>query len=279
MVPQLLAYLDISHVSIASHSGGDIYLVNTILTYPQLLHPEHPYVCFFAPWVHPAHSRMLRLLATGLLPASLIGKFGAVGKFVTENIVPVVGLSGSLVTVVKASLLSSGPPPATVALTTRESSNGLPECLPDIDLDDVQVVDELRELITKFVFAENVEGVSQDARLFLKRPVPWSINWDDFDDAVKLLSKVISEDDRLTGSNRTWAIDCFHAENDQMVGEKGKQWFNDIWMSSQSYEYRSCDVQGTDHNFLLDPAFGASEIWLRRVSEAWRTSESDGIAP
>lgn len=51
MVPLLLAHLDIAHVSLASHSGGDIYLLNTLLTYPSLLHPETPYVCFFAPWV------------------------------------------------------------------------------------------------------------------------------------------------------------------------------------------------------------------------------------
>jgi hypothetical protein len=288
MVPQLLAHLDISHVSIASHSGGDVYLMNTILTHPSLLHPTNPYVCFFAPWVHYTHSRVPHLLATGLLPASLIGKFGALGKFVNQNVVPVVGLSGSLVTGFKASLQSSGPLPGPVALTasnatsTPEPSNGSSGGLQDIDLDNIQVVDELRNEITKLVFAENVDGVSADTQLFLKRTVTWrspSIDWDDFDDAVKLLSKFISEDDRLLGSNRTWAIDCFHAENDQMVGEKGKQWFNDIWTSSQSYKYRSCDVKGTEHNFLLDPAFGASEIWLRRVSEAWRTSESDGVAP
>jgi hypothetical protein len=282
MVPQLLAHLNVSHVSIASHSGGDIYAMNMLLMYPHLLHPERPYVCFFAPWVHPAHSRMPHLLATGLLPASLIGKFGAVGKFVTENIVPVVGLSGSLATSFKASLFSSDAP-ATMALTTsattrsQEPSTGSPESSSDIDLNDPRVVDELRKQITKYVFAENVDGVSADAQLFLKRSVTWrslSIDWPDFDYAVQLLSKVISEDDRLIGSNRTWAIDCFHAENDQLVGEKGKQWFNDIWVSSKSYEYRSRNIGGTEHNFLLDPAFGASGIWLQRVSEAWRTPES-----
>lgn len=51
IVPSLLAHLNITHVSLASHSGGDIYLVNTVLTYPRLLHPETPYICFFAPWV------------------------------------------------------------------------------------------------------------------------------------------------------------------------------------------------------------------------------------
>jgi hypothetical protein len=187
MVPQLLAHLDVSHVSIASHSGGDIYLMNTILTHPSLLHPTNPYVCFFAPWVHYTHSRVPHLLATGLLPASLIGKFGALGKFVNQNVVPVVGLSGSLVTGFKASLQSSGPLPGPVALTafnatsTPEPSNGSSGGLQDIDLDDIQVVDELRNEITKFVFAENVDGVSADTQLFLKRTVTWrspNIDWE-----------------------------------------------------------------------------------------------------
>ncbi|KAF1828788.1 hypothetical protein BDW02DRAFT_643257 [Decorospora gaudefroyi] len=280
MVPQLLSHLNISHVAIASHSGGDIYLVNTILTYPHLLNPEHPYVCFFAPWVHPTHSRMLHLLATELLPASLIGKFGPFGRFINQNVIPMIGLSGLVATNIKTSLLESGLSSAPVALDpsaisrSRACPNSSPASFQDIGLDDPQVVDELRTHIAQFLFAECVDGVSADAQLFLKRAVSWrspSIDWTDFDDVVQLLSRIISEDNRLTGSNRTWAFDCFHAEHDQMVGEKGKKWFNDVWVSSPSYEYHSQDVEGTEHNLLMDPKFGASETWLRRVSESWQT--------
>jgi hypothetical protein len=288
MVPQLLTHLSISHVSVVSHSGGDIYLMNLILAYPQLLHPERPYVCFFAPWVHYSHSRMTYLLATGLLPASLIGRFGPVSKFVNQNVVPLVGLSGTFVQKISTSQSHSNPTAGPGALTASGSATS--ETLADsphndfqnLALDDPKVVDDLRNQIAKFVFAENVDGCSADTQLFLKRSVSWSspiVEWKDFDDAVQLLSRTISEDDRLAGSNRVWAIDCIHAEHDQLSGDKGRDWFNAIWVPSQSYEYRNEIIPGTEHDLLMDPVFGASEKWLQRVSDCWQTSQSEEAAP
>ena len=245
MVPKLLAHLNISHVSVASHSGGDIYLMNLVLTYPHLLHPEKPYVCFFAPWVHYSHSKVTSMLATELLPAFMIGKFGSVGKFVNNNVVPLVGLSGSFIHGV------SGPFLRTEAAELSSHSNSTS---PDISLDDPKVVEELREHIMKFMYAESVEGASQDAQLFLRRSGPWNapnVEWNDFDDAVLLLSRHLSEGNQ---GDRTWAIDCFHAEHDQMVGDKGRDWFDSIWAPSQGgYLYQSEQVKGTEHNFLMDP--------------------------
>ncbi|KAG9192867.1 hypothetical protein G6011_11601 [Alternaria panax] len=282
MVPELLAHLNIDHVSIACHSGGDIYLMNFILAYPHLLNPEHPYVAFFAPWVHYSHSKMTHLQATELLPASWIGKFGSIGKFVNQNIVPVVGLSGAFVKGISAPLSHSGSTTTAPDAGAGELADGPRDVVQDIALDDPKAVDELREHITKFVFAENVDGVSADTRLLLKRSVPWCtpiVEWRDLDDAVQLLSRTISEDDRLVSSRKIWSIDCFHGEHDQLVGDKGRDWFDAIWTPSQSYEYRPVVIEGTEHDFLMDPVFGASEQWLRRVSESWQTPQADVAAP
>jgi len=288
MIPQLLAHLDITHVSVVSHSGGDIYLMNFLLTHPHLLHPTQPYICFFAPWVHPTHSRMSYLLATQLLPASLIGKFGSLVKFVNQDIIPLVGLSGAMINGIGSSLSHADRAAAPVAPITPSASvsqkpiNNPHESIQDLALDDPQVVDELRKHIAKFMFAEGVDGFSMDTQLFLKRSVPWcssSVVWNDFDDAIQLLSRTIQDDNQLTGSNRVWMIDCFHAENDQLVGEKGRKWFNEIWTPSQSYRYRSEEVKGTEHDFLIDPKFGASNAWLQRVSETWHTSDPIATAP
>jgi len=93
---------------------------------------------------------------------------------------------------------------------------------------------------------------------------------------------------RLDEHNRTWNIDAFHAGDDDMVGERGREWFDSCWLpgrtstsstrsnfsdvvqhySHGSYEYRSEIVKGADHNYLMDPAFGASELWLQRVRDA-----------
>ncbi|KAI4693491.1 uncharacterized protein J4E88_001863 [Alternaria novae-zelandiae] len=282
MVPQLLAHLNIEHVSVASHSGGDIYLMNLILAYPHLLNPNHPYICFFAPWVHYSHTKMTHLQATGLLPASLIGKMGPVARFINQNVVPLVGLSGTLVQGISTSLSRSSPTAGPVALAAsetiepREPNDGPRDTLYDVALDDPKVVDDLRNHITKFVFAESVDGVSMDTQMFLRRSVPWStpiVEWEDLDDAVQLLSKTIGEDDRLAGNRRVWDIDCMHAEQDQLVGDKGRDWFNAIWVPSQSYDYKNEVLPGTDHDLLVDPAFGGSEKWLQRVSESWKTSQ------
>jgi hypothetical protein len=262
--------------------------MNLILAYPHLLNPNHPYVCFFAPWVHHSHSKMSHLRATELLPASWIGKFGSIGKFVNQNIIPMVGLSGTFVQGISTSLSHSNPTTGSVALTvsgtaeSEELADRPHDRFPDLALDNPQVVDDLRNHITKFVFAESVDGISADSQLFLKRSVSWStpiVEWEDFDDAVQLLSRIISEDDRLAGSNRVWTIDCIHAEHDQMVGDKGRNWFNALWVPSQSYQYRTEVISGTEHNFLMDPVFGASEEWLKRVSESWQTSQPDVAAP
>ncbi|KAH9871770.1 hypothetical protein J1614_006026, partial [Plenodomus biglobosus] len=297
MVPRLLEHLNIAYVSLASHSGGDIYLINTALTYPNLLHPINPYICFFAPWVHPSNSKVTHLRATELLPAPMIGKFASVARFISENVVPLAGTGEMFLHNVKGTLRRSSETLAPVPLAATTSRSRTPSKSsrrPLINLNDPNVVDELRRQITSFVFAESSEGISADAQLFLRKPrtVSWcspSLLWSDIDYAVPLLSKIISEDDRLIGSSRLCMIDTFHAEEDSMVGERGKQWFDACWnvppearspvqhaatqeastLSPKSYTYRSMTVPGTEHNLLMDPSFGASELWLQRVRESF----------
>jgi hypothetical protein len=294
MVPRFLEHLDIPYISLASHSGGDIYLLNTLLTYPHLLHPQNPYVCFFAPWVHPSHSKVTHMLASSLLPAPVIGKFASIVKFVNDNVVPLVGLSGNLVHSRLRSSALPAPVPLTPATTrSRDPSISSSRAYHGLNLNDPKVVEELRRYITTFLFAESMDGISADAQLFLKKPrsIPWcspSIFWSDIDYAVPLLSRIIEEDVRLDNYNRIWVFDAFHAEFDDMVGEKGRQWFDDCWIRgrsstssaqssssypvhnylNESYQYRGEVVKGTEHNYLMDPAFGASELWLRRVRDA-----------
>jgi hypothetical protein len=299
IVPQLLAHLKIPHVSLASHSGGDIYLLNTLLTFPHLLHPTTPYVTFFAPWVHHSHTGVTHLRATELLPAPLIGRFASLARFVNNNVIPLAGLSSGFLHSLKDSFHLSTPTPAPVPLSptpmSRASSvKGLPHGL---DLDDPSVVEEMRQLITTYLFAENTDGVSADAQLFLKKPhsTPWcsGIFWSDIDYVVPLLRKMIQEDHNDSEDGRRWLVDAYHAETDNMIGERGRLWFDKCWTpatsspsssngqspavggegSKNSLEYRSEIVPYTDHNYIMDPGFGCSERWLERVREAFPQKE------
>lgn len=238
---------------------------------------------------------------TGLLPGPMIGKFASIAKFSNNNVVPLVGLSGSFVQGIKSSYMRSTPPPAPVPLaSTATTSRAPPENSPEqsraLALDDPSVVEDLRKHITMFKFAEPVDGISADAQLFMRKPrsIPWcspSISWSDIDDVVPLISDIINEDKRLNGDTRKWTIQTFHAEKDDMVGEKGRLWFDNCWAPSQAsspsadtslpqpdhqqpnkaYEYKSEIVRDTDHDYLMDPAFGASKLWLQQVREAFPT--------
>jgi hypothetical protein len=265
-----------------------------MLTYPHLLHPQQPYVCFFAPWVHPIHSKVTQMRVTELLPAPMIGKFAAAAKFINDNVLPLSGFSGSLIEGSKSSfpLLN---PRVTVPLDPAANPCPLPsdtseEAYRDLALDDRNTVEQLREFIAQFMFAERTDGISADAQLFMRKPrsISWgspSMQWSDMDYFVPFFSKMIGEDAKVKSRQRIWIIDAVHAESDNMVGEKGRNWFDNCWApegthGSESrspqaeddtphlpYEYRSSVVPDTDHNFVMDPRFGASELWLQKVRD------------
>ncbi|KAF2727944.1 hypothetical protein EJ04DRAFT_538679 [Polyplosphaeria fusca] len=297
MVPQLLSHLGVSHIAVASHSGGVIYALNTILTYPQLLHPVTPYATFFAPWVHHSHSGVPHLRATELLPATIVGRFAALVRFLNSNVAPIAGLSTGLVHGIKESLHHTIPDPAPLPVTppntmsrTASIASSCQRAL--LDIEDPKVVEELRRLIVEYLFAEGIDGISDDAKLFLRKPtsLPWCSTkavWSDFDDAVPLLSKMTKEGDDSALGARKWRVDAFHAETDHMVGEKGREWFDNCWklshstanspgadtedqgMGWESLEYKSHVVPASGHDYVMDPAFGAAERWLESVREAF----------
>lgn len=256
---------------------------------------------------HHSHSKIHYLRAADLLPAPVFGKFISVVKFVNDNVTTLAGLSSGFVQGIRDSMhrSSSSPPsefaparvpltPTTPSMRTRVTSLFSRNEAAELSLDDDSMVEELRRHITAFLFAESMEGIKADVQLFLRKPrsITWcssSVFWSDFDYAVPLVSKMINEEDCIDGVCRLWIVDTFHAQTDVMIGEKGKIWFDSCWMSHQwtaepcgkenlhapylpsrnSYRYRSNVVEGTEHNYLMDPAFGASETWLQRVRDSF----------
>lgn len=284
-IPHLLHHLSIKHVSLAAHSFGTIYLLNAMLMYPHFLHPTKPCVTFFAPWVHPSHTGIKHLQAAEMLPASMISKFSSLAKFVNGNISPLVGMSTGLSSAVSTTLKASFPhsPGPAIPIPLEPNTGGPRQSesnhQPSIDLNNAQVIQDIRKLIPTYLFAEAMEGVSQDAQLCLRKPrsVPWSTPaqpWDDIDEAARLFKRSTSQDERIDQQQRVLGVNAFHAETDGMVGFKGRAWFDACWIGdeiggSSVCEYWSQVVQGADHDFILDPVFGASEVWLERVRGAF----------
>ncbi|KAF9692738.1 hypothetical protein EKO04_009289 [Ascochyta lentis] len=297
-LPELLAHLEIDHVALAAHSFGTIYLINTLLLFPQLLHPTRPCVAFFAPWVHPQHTGVAHLKLAEHLPASLIGGFTSVAKFVNGTIAPMSGMSAGLSTsFVKCftSLSTHSQPTTTTTTTTTATAIPTPSQRPDahvppsLDLSNPDTITELRTLIPTFAFAEPLDGVDQDAQLCLRKPrsVPWSVpplEWNDVNDAVSLFLESVTRDapaipqsTHMRGG-RGWSISTYHAATDSMVGRKGGEWFDACWREASDVgrgdvRYQSRVVEGADHDFILDPGFGASGDWLRGVRRAFNDGE------
>lgn len=287
MVPHLLSHLGIQHVALAGHSFGTVYLLNTMLAYPHLLHPRKPYATFFAPWVHPEHTGVRHLQAAEMLPAGMIGKFSSLAQFVNGSITHVtgmsIGLSNIMASGISASQSQSVAPgaqrPSEPQVDERSTQSNLSS---GVDMNDASVIKELRNLIPTFLFAEGVEGAGQDAQLCLRKPrsIPWchpSKHWNDFDDAVRQLCNIIREESTSNEVRRAWRIEAFHAESDSMVGKKGQAWFNGCWEGdgaanfelSGALDYSSRIVNRSDHDFILDPMFGASASWLKHVRETF----------
>ena len=293
MVPELLSHLGIAHVSIASHSGGVLYALNTILTHPHILHPHTPYVALFAPWVHYTHSGVSSLKATQFIPAPMVGRFASWAKFVNTNVTPLAGISVALFNGLREALSSVA---ANSELAGEAEAADIDSSCNDA-LADPRFLLELQQLVVTYLFAECMDGMSADVQLFLKKywRGRWGLPkdlWPDTDAFVPLLRKIVEDEKGDGGSDpadRTWIIDAFHAEHDSMVGEQGRRWFDACWnttralgvesqgpaeesasaKASDELEYNSNVVADTGHNLILDPQYGASEKWLVRVRESF----------
>jgi hypothetical protein len=110
--------------------------------------------------------------------------------------------------------------------------------------------------------------------------------WSDIDYIVPLLVKTLVGEGAGGQTTREWTVHTFHAEVDGMVGDKGRLWYDECWSkfvvltssddasSAESHEhvsleYRSEVVPESNHNFVMDPAYGASFKWLQNVREAF----------
>ncbi|KAF2204820.1 hypothetical protein GQ43DRAFT_116066 [Delitschia confertaspora ATCC 74209] len=287
MIPHLLAYLEVSYITIASHSGGIIYALNTILNYPQFFHPKRPYIAFFAPWVHQSHSRVPHLKVADWVPGPLVGKFASIAKFMNNSILPLAGSSITFFHNIKGSLAVSAPAVSSssstwaLSLPSVRSLSDTTRRTPkqevwDFDWHDEEMVTELRRLITMYMFAESINGISADARLFLKKTsrTRWSFPphlWSDMDDFVPLLLENTVQE-RASGNWRKWTVDTFHAESDEMIGTRGSLWFDRCWepaLGSADLEYNSQVVHDASHNALLNPVFGAAGKWMQSVRESF----------
>ena len=259
MVSALLDHVKIKYVHFASHSAGTIFVLNTLLHLRHLLHPVRPYVALFGPWVPPSISGKWTMTTVGKLPQSWIGKWHHIARFINNNVAPVIAASG--VPITKASKASIASMTESKAKTTDAARTAHEKLLWKKASETV---------ITNFIFAENVEGASQEALLCLQKcNVKWG-DWDTIDEAV--LRIATNEKSRLgddgDAAPRKLKIQIFFAEDDEMVGKGGQAYLEECFAKANVTEYldfHSEVVPGTDHNEVLRASKGAVGKVMREI--------------
>nr|KAK5434771.1 hypothetical protein LTR18_010266 [Exophiala xenobiotica] len=285
--PALLAHLGIKHVTLASHSGGAPYLLATVLAHRGLLHPKRPHVVLLAPFVHPRDGGALLMRITAALPPQAISKFHFLATAINRTFAFSVSGLGNGPT-------SDKPTTTAVALSSKTGEKEIDE-LPQShgsggDKRNLEkaVQAEMDHLAAKYMFAENIQGSSEDALLFLRKhinPITATTkglgnvegkDWLDY----PTIAKAIAEQEKHLHSGHVDTIDdseklrfdALHSEKDIMSGASGAKHFDDCWatpITQSTISFHSKIMKGTNHDSIVDPKVGVSEIWLQNVAQRW----------
>ncbi|KAK2019084.1 hypothetical protein LZ32DRAFT_598613 [Colletotrichum eremochloae] len=268
IVPALLRHLGVRHVSVAAHSAGTIYALNTVLHLRRLLSPACPYVALITPWVHPSHSGVALMRAAAALPDAVLGRFHMLAGFFQRNVAPVTAFSAvgfnALIEMLPSLRATPAPAAPAAAAGTRMAA----------------FEESIWERIIDKVFAGSVQGLSEEAIMLLKRaehPGYWG-SWEDHDRLVTLLAEGEAELD--AGDGARLMVDVYFAEADDMIGTgEGPKWFEDCWRAERRgdrIDFSSRVVPRADHDTIVGLGFDVFERIFRQVAG---TDESGGGSP
>ena len=269
IVPALLQHLNITCVSLASHSSGSMFMLSTMLHLRHLLHPERPYAAFISPWVPPEFSGKLGMQFASLMPSSMVGSWHRLAEFYVNYGLPVTGgvrsgISG-LKWLGKFSGLSSGQSPQTPAETSEEDTAAKEQ------LDLIK-----QRLITTYLFAEEYPGASQEALLCMGKD---DSAWDGIKPVTaKIIASEVLARTSTQSTSRKLQVSLFLAENDEMIGKKGNQYWFDCLKPGIDESVLRVDrfhLLGCDHNDVLSPNVGVVEELFNQVCGQIQ-SEADG---
>lgn len=267
MVPALLNHIGVKHVHLAAHSAGTIFVLNTILHLRHLLHPKKPFAALFGPWVHPSKSGKWTFSAVGLLPELAIGTWHHWAKMINNHIAPVLTASGVPFTKISKTSISA------VSRTTVQEDSTIG------DSNETAWRKASEAVITNYIFAENVEGASQEALLCLRKGKTTWGQWQDIDGAVLRMAENerARKDDSRMAHEEKLKIQIFFAENDEMTGKGGQKWLDSCFTQdgvAEVINLKSEVIAGTDHNDILGLQNGAMEKMIRSVGQRASKTEA-----
>ena len=187
------------------------------------------------------------------LPTGLIGSTDKLARLINNHIGPMIGSSYGISLGLLAKLMS--------ASFSNESEVEMPE--------GARFEQEIWSSIVSRVYAEDVQGISADAVLFLQKVnglEGWG-SWGDYDTLVPRLT------DTLRARGVRLRVDVLYAEKDQMIGDqgaKGPRWFDQCWNETSrgdAIDYQSRTIPGADHDRIWDLRWGAAHEVFERIGE------------
>ncbi|KAK9486643.1 hypothetical protein V1527DRAFT_451042 [Lipomyces starkeyi] len=266
-VPVLMRNINAQHVSIAAHSCGVIYALNTIYELPWILPSSNRKLYLFSPWVSPEHSGLMMLSISSYLPSPLINMFDNIVRFINTTMMPTVHFSGMVSRAVSAPFTAdqegggSGDSGRRKPLPRHERDE---VCRKYCGVSAAENSARSKELM-RATFEESTRGANHEALLSLRKEAAgaWGVcdDYKTYPDALEAKMRAFSREagagtSRETGqsdlapTNDPFMIKTFWAEKDKMIEKKGEEYFNKCFERfSETNGGSSGD--GNEHKYLL----------------------------
>ncbi|KAJ5374204.1 hypothetical protein N7517_006210 [Penicillium concentricum] len=246
-VPRLLAHLGIQHVSLASHSAGTIYLLNTLYHCRDILYPENPTIYFLAPWVDTAKSGSTSMKIAQYIPTPAFKLWHHIPRLFLVKDGSATATSGTMIANLTASFpSSSGDEQAKNRLYISQNYG--------LDIDQQKEIDSS---MMQCMFAENTVGSNSEALQCLRKEPN---TWGKCEDYEVFVRELVERERGRDGA--PLKVHAFFGETDSMIGKKGRTYVERCWQtvnedSRGAIEFDSRVVFGTDHDSLVPSA----EVW------------------
>ena len=186
-----------------------------------------------------------------MIPTSFFPAFPSLIKSFNANIEPTIAFSSGLF--------------SSITSTNKSTKSKDQDLFEGIDAETQAMKPALEKILGDYVFKENLQGVSDEALLCLKKGFsgvshPWGL-FEDFDEGVRM---VVQQECRLTvergsESRQRLKVNVYLAESDMMTGKQGGKWFDDCWrpeVLEERVDYESGTVPGTNHETIGNMEFG-----------------------
>jgi hypothetical protein len=184
------------------------------------------------------------VLTSTAVPSYLMGKLHTVHRIV-QSVAPVSAFSSMCLKAI------------------MPGQSATPPLAEGVDRAEAEFEDEVRRLMIKRAYEEDMTGLGQEALFLMRRGGKWG-DWGDYDRLVEMLA---AQEEVASVKVR---VRVYFAESDMMIGkDKGPAWFDKCWttgMGAGQIDYRSSRVPDADHDSILDIRFGVDEKIFKEIA-------------